>query len=375
MEERKARKQLVDTGRELLQSGLVARTWGNVSCRLDVDSFVITPSGLDYTKTGEEDIVKMNLTTGEWQGIHKPSGERGVHMAAYQVFPDVNFVIHTHQTYATALGLAGFAHLDITEEERERLGGIMPADYGLPGTKKITRAVKTALQTGAKVVLMLHHGVLLCGSNQEETMSKALLLEEICKRNIKGNIVATEGIRAEGTKADGLKAEEIRVERTKAEGIEDEKIGDEGRRTEDLRTEEIRFAEAEDLLMAVGERYRYAALVQTPAVLACANRGTPIYAQVDDMAQMIGRRITVIPGNTAKVLQALERVKAVLVPGIGAVVRSAAEDDMMALKLLVEKAAVCSLHTAACRVKARIGSFDAFLMKLVYQMKYSKQKA
>lgn len=330
MEESKARKQLVDTGRELLKRGLVARTWGNVSCRLDEDSFVITPSGLDYTKTGEEDIVKMNLATGEWQGIHKPSGERRVHIAAYQVFPEVNFVIHTHQTYATALGLAGFPHLDITEEEKKTLGGIMLADYGLPGMKKLTNAVKAALQTGAKVVLMIHHGVLICGDTQEETMNKAILLEEICKRNIKGSFEVTQGTRAK---------------------------------------------EAEALIGAVREKFQYAALVQTPAALACANLGIPIYAQVDDMAQMIGRKISVVSGETVKITHALEKVNTVLVPGVGAVVRSESADDTTALELLVDKAAVCSIHASASKEKARIGLIDAALMKLVYQKKYSKQKS
>lgn len=179
MEESKARKLLVDTGKELLKTGLVARTWGNISCRLDEDNIVITPSGLDYTKTNEKDIVKLKLSTGEWQGIHKPSGEKGVHIAAYQVFPDVKFVIHTHQTYASAIGLAGFDHLDITDEEKGKLGGVMRASYGLPGTKKLTEAVKAVLQSGARVVLMANHGVLICGSSQEETMDKAMLLEEI----------------------------------------------------------------------------------------------------------------------------------------------------------------------------------------------------
>lgn len=329
MEEGKARKLLVDTGRELLETGLVARTWGNVSCRLDADSLVITPSGLDYTKTGEEDIVKMNLETGEWQGIHKPSGERRVHMAAYQEFPEVNFVIHTHQTYATALGLAGFQHLDITKEEKEKLGGIMLADYGLPGMKKLTNAVKTALQTGAKVVLMTHHGALICGGSQEETMNKATLLEEICRRNIKGNFEVTQ--------------------RTSAK-------------------------EVEALLSPVREKFLYAALVQTPAALVCANRGIPIYAQMDDMAQMIGRKISIVSRNTEKIIHALEKVNAVLVPGVGVLVRSESEDDMTALGLLADKSAVCSIHTAASNVKARISIAHAALMRFVYQKKYSKQK-
>lgn len=329
MEESKARKLLVDTGKELLKTGLVARTWGNISCRLDEDNIVITPSGLDYTKTNEKDIVKLKLSTGEWQGIHKPSGEKGVHIAAYQVFPDVKFVIHTHQTYASAIGLAGFDHLDITDEEKGKLGGVMRASYGLPGTKKLTEAVKAVLQSGARVVLMANHGVLICGSSQEETMDKAMLLEEICKRNIKGNFKIT--------------LEEL-----------SEKAG--------------------ELTGAVKEKFKYATVVRTPAVVACVNRGTPIYAQVDDMAQMIGRKIPVVSNKTGQVVKALEKVNAVLVPGIGAVVRAETEDDMKALGLLVDKAAVCNIHTDACNVKARIGFIDAALMKLVYQMKYSKQK-
>lgn len=57
MEEKIARELICDTGRELLKTGLVARTWGNVSCRLDKSSFLITPSGLDYLKTMPEDIA------------------------------------------------------------------------------------------------------------------------------------------------------------------------------------------------------------------------------------------------------------------------------------------------------------------------------
>jgi L-ribulose-5-phosphate 4-epimerase len=327
MEEGKARKQLVDTGRKLLETGLVARTWGNISCRLDSDNILITPSGLDYTKTREEDIVRMNLATGEWQGIHKPSGEKGVHIAAYQVFPDVSFVIHTHQAYASAIGLAGFEHMDITKEEKEALGGIMLAGYGLPGTKKLIKAVKAVLETGAKVVLMKNHGVLICGGNQEEAMSKALLLEDICKRNIKVSFVGVQ---------------------------------------------EASSYKAEKLLREAKERFPYASLAQTPAVIACASSESPIYAQLDDMAQMIGRKIPVVKDSEA--IHALEKLNAVLVSEVGAVVWSEAADDTKALELLVDKAAICSIHTAANGVKARIGVIDAALMKLVYKRKYAKQK-
>ena len=48
MDERTARALVSKEGRELLQTGLVARTWGNFSARIPGGQFVITPSGLDY---------------------------------------------------------------------------------------------------------------------------------------------------------------------------------------------------------------------------------------------------------------------------------------------------------------------------------------
>ena len=231
------RREIIDTGIELLEEKLVARTWGNISARIDADNYLITPSGLDYTSMREEDIVSVNIKTGEYTGIIRPSGEKGVHSAAYEVFDDVNFVVHTHQTYATAVSLAGFDSLeatvgsptgsesfettavslagfdsleatagstagselfetsagspagsesfDITEEEIEKLGGIALAEYGLPGTKEITNACKSALLTGAHTVLMIHHGVLVLGKDKEEAMKRVKLLESICERNVK----------------------------------------------------------------------------------------------------------------------------------------------------------------------------------------------
>ena len=78
-----------------------------------------------------------------------------MHTAAYRSFRDVGFVIHTHQKYATALGLTGDASLDMTEEEREKLGGIGTAAYGLSGTKKLSLAITEVFERGCETVLMV----------------------------------------------------------------------------------------------------------------------------------------------------------------------------------------------------------------------------
>ena len=48
MDDQALRTCICETGRELLENGLVARTWGNVSARADGEHYLVTPSGMDY---------------------------------------------------------------------------------------------------------------------------------------------------------------------------------------------------------------------------------------------------------------------------------------------------------------------------------------
>ena len=180
------RARVAETGKMLLEKKLVARTWGNISERIDNETFAISPSGLDYLHTEPEDVAVVKLSDMTWEGRRKPSSEKGIHAAAYRIFPDVNFVIHTHQTYASALGLGGFSADLLTDEQKKRLGTIYTAGYGLPGTKKLAGNVSAAYELGAKIVFMEHHGVVICGKDRDDAFELANLLEEVCKAQLKG---------------------------------------------------------------------------------------------------------------------------------------------------------------------------------------------
>lgn len=334
MDNNKNRNDIIEVGKELLETKLVARTWGNISAREDDDNFLITPSGLDYMTMTPEDIVNVNISTGEWNGNHRPSGERGVHKAAYEVFSDVNFVVHTHQTYATAVALAGFESLDISEEEKEKLGGIATAAYGLPGTDKLTNAVKAAIVSGAHVVLMIHHGVLVLGKDREEAMNRTKLLEEICERNIKGRVDA---------------------------GANDS-VADEAALT--VLKDQLKSQENQD--------NNITEIVSTKELICLSNISKGIVSQLDDVSQMIGAKVKVVSAD--KVAAALKKTNAVLVKGVGAVVKADNTDDVEALSVLVQKMAVVNLHTRAYKKKAVIGLVDSVYMHYDYINRYSKQK-
>lgn len=329
------RKLLVETGRELLEEKIVARTWGNTSCRVDDSHCLITPSGLDYMQTREEDIVLLDLQSGEWEGRRKPSGERGVHIAAYRQFPEVNFVIHTHQNCATAIGLTGIDSLQITDAEREELGGLGEAAYGLPGMKKLTDAVDHVLQQGIQTVLMVHHGVLVCGRDKEQAMARVRLLEKICERNICSAYLQSAQHASETDAGPGTAAKVL-----------------------------ARFLQKE---------YGYAEVFRSPAIDVCLQQKKAVRAQVDDMAQMIGGRIPMAK-NLSDVEHMMKKYNAVLVPDCGAVIRAETEDDLHAMKLLVDKACLCAAHTRASGREKKLSAVDVALMHFVYLNKYSKQK-
>ena len=52
-----AKQQVIDAGNRLVAQGLISRTWGNVSYRIDDKSFVITPSGKPYDTLTPAQIV------------------------------------------------------------------------------------------------------------------------------------------------------------------------------------------------------------------------------------------------------------------------------------------------------------------------------
>ncbi len=55
-----AKELVIHAGKMLAESGLIARTWGNISARISDVQFVITPSGLAYETLTPEQIVAVN---------------------------------------------------------------------------------------------------------------------------------------------------------------------------------------------------------------------------------------------------------------------------------------------------------------------------
>jgi len=316
MELTEAKKIISDAGRELIARGLAARTWGNISCRADGGIIAVTPSGMAYDLITQDDIVTVDINTGALSGRHRPTSELMIHTELYKFDPDVNFIIHTHQKYATALGLAGSEKLP---------PDIGLSSYALPGTRELADSVNGAFRRGFRTVLMPHHGAVVAGRDAETTFDMAERLEKICADALFCNV--------NETKPDiELLSRALQLVRT-------------------------------EFGSCTANTSKYA--------LAAAALGSSIPAQLDDAAMIFGDRIPF--ATLGDLLPALLKYGAALVNGVGIICASEDYSNTEAISALAEKVCLCYLHTVSAREAADLDPKDVKCLRGSYLNSYSKR--
>ena len=179
------RQEIIEACLFLQEKELIARTWGNVSARVNSEEFLITPSGLAYELTKPEDLTIVKIADCSYDKTQrKPSSEKLVHAAAYQLRKDVNFIVHTHQFYASAI---------CGEEETTKLadGRIIPcAKYGYPSTKGLQDNCAEAFKEYSEndSFLMAKHGAITFGKTMKEALDSAEKLEQDCQEVFKARV-------------------------------------------------------------------------------------------------------------------------------------------------------------------------------------------
>jgi L-ribulose-5-phosphate 4-epimerase len=182
--EKELRQMIKDAGVRLVNSNLVQGTWGNISMRLDDKYMLITPTALDYLSLTPADMVKVNLETMEYEGLHKPSGERDIHAEMLRTRPEVNVVMHSHPPECSAFAAANQPLPAITPEMEKYVGGdAKVGKYALPSTKGLSKATVAAME-GRNACFMANHGMLAVGVSVDETFETCRVMEESARAYI-----------------------------------------------------------------------------------------------------------------------------------------------------------------------------------------------
>jgi len=186
------KQQVYEANLQLPLYKLVTFTWGNVSAvDRDAHMMVIKPSGVTYDVMRPEDMVVIDLVSGEKvEGKYKPSSDTPTHLALYRAFLDIGGIVHTHSRWATIFSQAGKSIPPL---------GTTHADYfygEIPCTRKMSKAEITGSyeeETGAVIiesfatldpvavpsVLVHSHGPFSWGKDASEAVHNAVVLEEV----------------------------------------------------------------------------------------------------------------------------------------------------------------------------------------------------
>jgi L-fuculose-phosphate aldolase len=373
MTEIDARAGVLRAGLRLVDSGLIARTWGNVSCRVDDESFVITPSGRAYASLAAEDLVLCRVADASFNGAAaKPSVEKGLHAMLYRERAEVGFVIHTHQKWASAMSATGL--LDV--------GGSPVAAYGNAGTGKLTENVRRALTGAEGSVLMSRHGAVCIGADCDAAFAAAQKLEEQSQRLIIARYMGNSGNKmpeslrqvfdycagVSGVSADALKA----FSRRESDSFVFCLNGAENRYTRlsgDM-PEEARLH---------WEIYRLrpdAAYIEAScddAVTSYSLKNAPLNAMLDDFAMMMGASVK-CAADVSGIASAIKSKRAaVLITGRGGLSFAATHDDAVAGKLLLEKNAAAALTATLFGEAKPMSALHCAVLRAAYLKSYSKK--
>ena len=398
-----AKETVIRAGHELIAAGLIARTWGNISCRISDTQFVITPSGRAYETLTPEEIVLVNIEDLEYEGEIKPSSEKGIHAACYKLRPEVNFVIHTHQVNASIVSALGMDINNVEGENAQVVGTNLPiASYGLPGTKKLRKGVIDAItRSDAKAAVMAHHGAVCMGVDYDDAFNVAQKVEDICEQYVMDKYTSLTGKVAENLTAINdyvvekftkkpSTAPEFPACKSERDGsvFNISLIDGDGAITRiDIETGDIIAGDANnesiELHRAVYKKradVNFISHSKDPYTVACSKMGKTMRPLIDDFAQIVGVTVKSAkydPNNSLatskKVVKKLKGRNAVLLENNGALCVAGSEYDAGAIEFITNKGAKIQISAQMFEKVEPINPLETRIMRLVYKLKYSKQ--
>ncbi len=171
------RTSIVEALQSMARLGINKGTSGNISVRGEA-GFYVSPTGIAYAGMTPDQVVFMNWD-GTYEGDILPSSEWRFHRDILQARADLNAVVHTHSTSATAVSILE-RDIPAIHYVVASAGGnsIRCAKYETFGTAELGDAILVAMKD-RRGCLLAHHGSVAGGVNLGKAMALAVTIEEM----------------------------------------------------------------------------------------------------------------------------------------------------------------------------------------------------
>ncbi len=183
MDEREARKLIVEVGRLLYDRSYVVSSDGNVSILLDENRVLATPTMTSKGRMTEDSLALTDLD-GKPLNDKKASSELAMHLLIYKERIDIKAVCHAHPPHGTAFAVAGLSiDAPILSEVILSLGCVPLTDYGTPSTDELTESMRPFI-ANHNALLMANHGAVAYGEDLWQAFDRLETLEHTAKITI-----------------------------------------------------------------------------------------------------------------------------------------------------------------------------------------------
>jgi L-ribulose-5-phosphate 4-epimerase len=177
----KEREQVRIAGTKLDRYGLIALSGGNVSLRLPSGEILVTPSGMIYEDMVPSDVLVMDIEGKIIEGDRSPSVDTVALLYIFKNMAHINAVIHTHQPFATAVGLvADELPCVVTTLPNATKGPVKVCPFS--SAASVDMGIQTVNNAGSTLAVILKsHGVIAIGTSLKEALYSCVYLEEAAK--------------------------------------------------------------------------------------------------------------------------------------------------------------------------------------------------
>lgn len=177
----KEKALMLKYGLYLDRYGLITLSGGNLSMRLPDGNFLVTPSGMIYEDMELSDFVIVDKAGAVVEGHRRPSVDTMGLLYIFNNRPDINAAIHTHQPYATAIGLIQDEFpCNLTTLANAAHGSVKVAPYAATATEEFGVAAVNYLNDQLAVILK-HHGLVGVGKDLKQALYACVYTEEAAK--------------------------------------------------------------------------------------------------------------------------------------------------------------------------------------------------
>ncbi len=177
-------KETVAISHRLLYYTGLGTTRGHSSARIPgTDTFIIKPwPHIQMHRTAAESLIVMDLDGNivDNDGTITKVSEWPIHAELYKAYPELGAVTHTHQRWASMIGIAGATVLPVVGTEQAAPVAEPPAMFD--EDKALIRSVRQGQQVAAKMkgataCHLQNHGMVFAGPNVETVTMDAIHIE------------------------------------------------------------------------------------------------------------------------------------------------------------------------------------------------------